>query len=128
MLNYLDCSNIGYVLRGDLIYPDSIKNKSENFPFCPENKIVHPDNFTELMKEHVPKPYRPTSKLICDQTKKKYYIIHYRNLKFYLRMGMIISKVHRIVSFDQSPWLEKYIDYNTKTRAQIDSDFKKDYL
>ena len=40
---------------------------------------------------------------------------------------MIISKVHRRVSFDQSPWLEKYIDYNTKKRAQADSDFKKDY-
>ena len=40
---------------------------------------------------------------------------------------MIISKVHRIVSFDQTPWLEKYIDYNTKKRAQADSDFKKNY-
>ena len=40
---------------------------------------------------------------------------------------MIISKVHRIVSFDQLPWLEKYIDYYTKERAQADSDFKNDY-
>ena len=40
---------------------------------------------------------------------------------------MIISKVHRIVSFHQSPWLERYIDYNTKKRAQADSDSKKDY-
>ena len=38
---------------------------------------------------------------------------------------MIISKVHGIVSFDQSPWLEKYIDYNSKKRAEADSDFKK---
>ena len=79
------------------------------------------------MKEHVPKPYRPTSKLICDQTNKEYYKVHYRNLKFYVRMGMVISKVHRIVSFDQSTWLEKYFNYNTKRRAQADSDFKKDY-
>ena len=43
-------------------------------------------------------------------------------------MGIIISKVHRIVSFDQTPWLEKYIEYNTKKRAQADSDFKTDYL
>ena len=66
----------------------------------------------------MPKPYRPTSKKTCDQTKKEYYIVHYRNLKFYVRMGMIIGKVHRIVSVDQIPWLEKYIDYNTKKRAQ----------
>ena len=40
---------------------------------------------------------------------------------------MIITKVHRIVSFDQSPWWEKYIDYNAKKRAEVDLDFRKDY-
>ena len=127
VLNTHDCSNIGYVLIVDLIYPDNIKYKSKNFPFCPENKTIDPNNYTEYMKEHEPKPHRPTSKLICDQTDKEYYIVHYRNLKFYLRMGMIIKKVHRIVSFDQSPWLAKYIDYNTQKRAQADSDFIRDY-
>ena len=41
---------------------------------------------------------------------------------------MVISKVHRIVSFNKSPWLEEYIDYITKKRAQADSDFQEDYL
>ena len=127
VLNTHDCSNIGYVLIVDLIYPDNIKNKSKNFPYCPENTTINPENCTEYMREYAPKPNRPTSKLICDQTNKEYYIVHYRNLKFYIRMGMIISKVHRIVSFDQSPWLAKYIDYNTKKRAEADSDFMKDY-
>ena len=127
VLNTDDCSNTGYVLIVDLIYPDNIKYKSKNFPFCPENKSINPDNFTEYMKEHMPNLFKPTNKLICDQTNKEYYIVHYRNLKFYLRMGMIISKVHRIVSFDQSPWLKPYIDYNTNKRAQADSDFEKDY-
>ena len=79
------------------------------------------------MKEHEPQPHGPTSKLICDQTNKEYYIVHYRNLKFYIGMGMLIKKVHRIVSFDQSPWLAKYIDYITDKRAKADSDFMKDY-
>ena len=127
VLNTHDCSNIGYVLIVDLIYPDNIKYKSQNFPFCPQNKSINPDNYTEYMKEHEPKPHRPTSKLLCDQTDKEYYIVHYRNIKFYLGMGMIIKKVHRIVSFDQSPWIAKYIDYNTRKRAEVDSDFMKDY-
>ena len=59
------------------------------------------------MREHVPKPYRPKSKLICDQTNEKYFIVLYRNLKFYVRMGMIIFKVLRINSFDHTPWLQK---------------------
>ena len=127
VLNTHDCSNTGYVLIVDLIYPVDIKYKTKNFPLCPENKTINPDKYTEYMKEHEPRPHRPTSKLICDQTNKEYYIVHYRNLKFYLRMGMIIRKVHRIVSFDQSPWLAKYIDYNTDRRARADSYFMKDY-
>ena len=127
VLNTHDCSNTGYALIVDLIYPDNIKYKSKNFPYCPENKTINPDNNTEYMKEHEPKPHRPTSKLICDQTNKEYYIVHYRNLKFYIRMGMIIKKVHRIVSFEQSKWLAKYLDYNTQKRVKADSDFMKDY-
>ena len=79
------------------------------------------------MKEHVPKPYKPTSNKICDQTNKKYYVVHYRELKLYIRIGMIISKVHRVVSFDQSPLLEEFNEYNTKKRAEADSDFTKEY-
>ena len=71
VLSTHDCSNIGYVLIVDLIYPDNIKYKSKNFPFCPENKTINPDNYTEYMKEHEPKQNRPTSKLICDQTNKE---------------------------------------------------------
>ena len=80
------------------------------------------------MKEKVPKLYKATNNLICDQTNEEYYIVHYRNLKTFLRRGMIITKVHRIVSFDQSPWLEKYIEDNTKKKAKADLDFRKDYL
>ena len=127
VLNTHDCSNIGCVLIVDLIDPDNIKHKSKKFPFGPETKIIDTNNVTEYMKEHVPNPIKPTSKLICDQTNKEFYIVYYRNLKFYVRKCMIFDKVHRIVSFDQTPWLHKYIDYNTNKRAQADSNFKKDY-
>ena len=80
--NTHDCSNIGYVLIVDLTYPNNIKDKSKNVSFCPENKVLNPNKTTEYMKEHVPKPYKPTSKLICDKTNEEYYIVHYRNLKF----------------------------------------------
>ena len=40
---------------------------------------------------------------------------------------MIISKLRRIVSFDQSPSFEKYFDYNFKKRPQVDSTSKKEY-
>ena len=48
-------------------------------------------------------------------------------LKFYVRHGMIVDKVYEIISFKQSKWLEKYIDFNTKKRALSKNDFEKEF-
>ena len=79
------------------------------------------------MKEIKPDTSIHTSKLICDWSDKKNYLIHYRMLKFYIRHGMIVDKVHEIISFKQSQWLEKYIIFNTQKRNQEVVDFEKDF-
>ena len=40
---------------------------------------------------------------------------------------MIVYKVHNIISFKQSRWLEKYINFNTQRRNQAVNDFEKDF-
>ena len=35
---------------------------------------------------------------------KEKYVVHYSNLQFYLRQGMRLKKVHRVIEFDQEPW------------------------
>ena len=79
------------------------------------------------MKEIKPDTYIQTKKLICDFSDKKNYLVHYRMLRFYVRHGMIVDKVHNIISFRQSRWLEKYISFNTQKRNQAVNDFEKDF-
>ena len=40
ILNTPDDNDIGYFVEADLIYPDNIKEKTENFPFAPMNKKI----------------------------------------------------------------------------------------
>ena len=61
------------------------------------------------MKKIKPKNYTKAKKLICDWTDKKNCLVHYRMVKFYVRHGMIVDKIHEIFSFKESKWLEKYI-------------------
>ena len=75
------------------------------------------------MKENKPDAYTQTKKLICDWTDKKNYLIYYRMLKFCVRHGMIVDKIHEIISFKQSKWLEKYIDFNAQKRNLSKGDF-----
>ena len=128
ILNTPDDSEIGYFLEVDLKYPDNIKEKTKNFPFCPENKKINPDNYNDYMKEIKPLNYTKSKKLICDWTDKKKYLIHYRMLKFDVRHGMIVVKIHEIISFKQSKWLETYIGINTQKRNRAQNDFEKGFF
>ena len=58
------------------------------------------------MKEIIPDTFTQTKKLICDWCDKKNSLVHYRLLKIYVRHGMIVDKVHTVISFEQSKWLE----------------------
>ena len=84
-----------------------MKEKTEYFPFCPENKKIGSLNFTPFMNETKLNSYTQIKKLICDWTEKRNYLIQYRNLNLYLKHGLIVHKVHENISFRHSEWLEK---------------------
>ena len=128
ILNTLDDSEIGYFLEVDLKYPDDIKEKTKYFPFCPENKNIDPNKYNDYMNSIKPEKYTKSKKLICDWTDKKKYLIHYRMLKFYVRHGMIVEKIHEIISFKQSKWLDSYSSFNTQKRNRAKNDFEKDFF
>ena len=128
ILNTSDDNEIGYFLEVDLKYPDNIKQKTRYFPFCPENKKTNPNKYNDYMKNIKPETYAESRKLICDWTDEKKYLIHYRMLKFYIRHGMIVEKIHEIISFKQSKWLEKYNSFNTQKRNKAKNDFEKDFF
>ena len=41
---------------------------------------------------------------------------------------MKLTKIHRILQFEQSTWLKTYIDFNTEKRNLTKSDFDKDFF
>ena len=128
ILNTPDDNEFGYFLEVDLKYPDNIKQKTKYFPFCPENKKINPNKYNEYMNTTKPENYTKSKKLICDWTDKKKCLIHYRMLKFYVRHGMVVEKVHEKISFTQSKWLESYISFNTQKRNKAENDFEKDFF
>jgi len=69
-----------------------------------------------------------TEKLIPNLRSKEKYVVHYRNLKLYLSLGMKLTKIHRFMTFRQTPWLKQYIDFNTEKRKMAKNDFEKDFF
>ena len=68
-----------------------------------------------------------TEKLVLTLEDKEKYVVHYKNLQFYLSQGMQLKKLHRVIEFDQEPWMEPYIRMNMEFRKQAKSDFETDF-
>ena len=45
------------------------------------------------------------------------YVVHYRNLKLYLQLSLVVTRIYRMLTFKQSTWLKTYIDFNTHQRS-----------
>ena len=63
-------------------------------------------------------------KLIRNLGKKTNYLLHYRNLEWYLSLGMKLTKIQRLLKFKQSDWMKKHIDFNTEKRMNAANDFE----
>ena len=127
ILNTPDDSDIGYFIEIDLKYPNNIKEKTKHFPFCTENKIIPKEKYNDYLNKMKPKNYTKSKKLICDWTDEKKYLIHYRMLKFYVRHGMVFEKIHEIISFKQSKWLENILVLMLKNETELKMILRKTF-
>ena len=104
-------TNQGFIFEVDLDYPNTLWDSHNDYPLGPEKLKVD-----------------KIDKLICSFLPKKNYVVHYKNLKQYLKEGMILKKVHQGIKFYQSPWMEPYIRKNTDLRKLATSSFEKDFF
>jgi len=99
------------ILEVDLEYPDHLHN---DYPLAPEKIEIQENMLSGCCKQFKVK-VGGIKKLIPILKSKKNYVLHYENLKLYTRLGLKITKIHRILAFIQSSWLKKYIDFNIDT-------------
>ena len=112
-------SKKGLILEVDLEYPEELHDLHNDYPLAPEKGKVAKDMLSEYCQNIAEKYGISTglvNKLIPTLGKKEKYVLHYRNLQLYIDLGLKMTKVHRALEFNQSPWLKQYIDFNTEKR------------
>src|SRR5207245_3018817 len=115
----------------DLDYPTQLHDRYNYYPLALKSIAVDADMLSrycvELLTTLSKKASPKTNNLIPNLRDKSKYVVHIRNLKFYLKMGLKIAYIHRVLKFRQSPWLAEYINFNTEMRKAATSTFEKDF-
>ena len=121
----------GYILEVDLSYPQELHDLHNDYPLAPERRKITGGMFSpycQQLLEDLGLNHAPSEKLIPNLNDRHHYILHYRNLQQYLELGMKLEKIHRVLGFNQSPWLKTYIGFNTEKRKHARNDFEKDFF
>ena len=109
-----DWKHMSCFLEVDLEYPEDLHDLHNDYPFAPERMKI-----------------RNVEKLILNLNNKTNYVVHYENLKLYESLGLIITKIHIGIKFEESAWLEEYINLNMKLRIeakQSGNNFEVDFF
>ena len=101
----------GYILQVDLEYPKELHNLHNDYPLAPENITIN-----------------KIDKLTPNLNNKTKYILHLKNLQLYLSLGLKLTKIHKVLAFEQKDWIRPYIDLNTNLRTASKNDFEKDFF
>ena len=131
LAEYKDDSKKGLILEVDLEYPKELHDLHNDYPLGPDKVKVNKSMLSDYCKKIQNKFNISTGlvhKLIPTLCNKEKYVLHYRNLQLYLDLGLKIKKVHRVLKFNQSPWLKQYIDFNTQKRTVAKNSFEKDFF
>ena len=56
------------------------------------------------------------------------FVVHIRKLKQESNHGLVLTKMHRFIKFNQKAWLKPYIDMNTKLEKKAKNGFEKDFF
>ena len=114
----------------DIEIPTNLHNKFKDYPLCPEIKNIPKNmlsNYQNYLNDKLNIKYtEKDKKLILDLLPKKNYNIYYKNLEYYMKLGIKITKIHKILTFEEKPCLKDYIDLNTNLRKHSKNDLEKD--
>ena len=136
---YLDANNLyGYAMAQPLPTDgfrwmdfNELKNW-RNMPSILEVDLEYPIELHDLHNEYPLAPERMTigkvDKLVPNLNDKTKYVVHHTTLKLYESLGLKITKIHKGITFNESPWLAEYINMNTALRTKATSNFEKDFF
>ena len=121
----------GLILEVDIDYPDELHDLHSDYPLAVDKLCITKDMLspyaTDFLENHSFK-YSNQTRLTSNLFAKHNYVVHIKNLQFYLEHGLKLIRIRRVVEFTQSTWMKPFIDLNVKKRGESKSEFESEYF
>ena len=101
----------GYLLEVDVKYPKELHKNDNELPFLAKRMKIGREE-----------------KLVPNLNNKKRYVVHIKALDQALKHGLKFKKVHRVIEFQHSKWMNIYIMLNIRLKKAAKNEFEKDYF
>ena len=129
MKKYTNNNSKGCDLEIDLEYPKELRKLHNGYPLASDKAEIKKEMLSnyQLNIAHLYNiPVGNVKKLVLNFFDKKKYVIHYEDLKLYLRLGLKLKKIHHVLEFNQCQWLKQYLEFNTQKRIEAEKIGDKD--
>ena len=100
-----------------------------DYPLAPDKIKIKKEVLSEYqlkIADHYNIAIGDVKRLVPNFFDKEKYLIHYENLKLYLRLGLKLKKLHPVLEFNQSQWLKAYVEFSTLKRIEAEKNGEKD--
>lgn len=126
VMAYTRKSNMGFIAMVDLEYPPSLHDLHDTYPVATENVDITYDMLSPYSQRQLKSKMYNQRKLIAPLSNRKNYVCHVANLQLYLKLGLKLTKIHKVIKFKQKPWLKRFVTKCTKLRSLAKSKFYED--
>ena len=109
-MSFIRCLKLDKIQTGiyevDIEIPTNLHDEFKDYPLAPEIKNIPENNlidYQHYLNDKLNIKYiEEDKKLILDLLPKKNYKIYYKNLEYYMKLGLKITRVHKILTFDEN--------------------------
>ena len=98
-----DDAEDGFIFEVDLHYLTHLHDRHDDCPLTPDSLVIDRSMYSSTQQAVFPES-ASQRKLTPNLRDKVKYVVHYRNLKLYLQLGLVVTKV-------------TYIDFSTRQRS-----------
>lgn len=116
----------GMCLTVDLHYTEELKRETDDFPFAPEHRVIYDEYFDDngelggflrsWSEANQGEKMHAFTGLVGTLYDKQQYTVHWRLLEWYIRHGLIVTKIWWGVRFEESDYLASYVRKNIEIR------------